>query len=122
MTVHIDLTFAPLLKVKECIARLFQVEITAIVADVLLRKTHRGEAVSLIQFVECTSCVLITIGNRHNGPVLEVISCLVPVNLSINGHAFGNAFEILNGPSEVDTAHGFDEYREVLALFYGWKH
>ena len=110
MPIDIDLTLAPLFKIQERIAHLFQVEVTAIIADRRRRKVDRTEAtIGFIQLVEGMLCRLIAVGNRCNHPIFEMITHIMAINLCVDGHTFGNSLKVFHGPSEVNAPHRFDK-------------
>ena len=110
MPIDIDLTLAPLFKIQERIAHLFQVEVTAIIADRRRGKVDRTEAtIGFIQLVEGLLCRFMAVGNRCNHPILEMITHIMAIDLCVDGHTFGNSLKVFHGPSEVNAPHRFDK-------------
>ena len=110
MPIDINLPLAPLFKIQERIAHLFQVEVTAIIADRRRGKVDRTEAtIGFIQLVEGMLCRLIAVGNRCNYPIFEMITHVMAIDFCVDGHTFGNSLKVFHSPSEVNAPHRFDK-------------
>ena len=106
MTIHIDQTFAPRLKIQEGISRFLHLESSPIAT----RQTLSSGSFRLGNRLEFhLLVVLITILQVEHLPLLQVGDKGASVNVDHQFNPIRDTFEILDSPSEIDTSHGLHQ-------------
>ena len=116
MAVHPYLSLAPCLEVQEGVARLFQGKLAFEISAVT--KNRLAALHVIMSLAHCLLDGIVVITHGDDAPVFQVPCHFMTIDLCLQEHFFGDAFEVLDGPSEIDTSHGFHQNIQHLTFLH----